>query len=397
MFALVLQHPVILWQNLLLRLLSVFGQTVFISLLIPELSKKFGLGHFELGVLYSGATFLSSFLILSAGPLLDRHPFPRICSTAVGCIALSLLMLGEARHPIMVFCGFLGLRFAAQGLLVQLSTVCLSIHFQASRGKALAFSTLGHPLGEAAFPALILTSLEIWGWPATLGAISMVLLLIILPLNLWLIRFHSESEPPLKTDEALRPSLSRWEVLRQKRFLKLLPGMLVPAVVLTGVFFHSAELILQFELPKTTLALGFACLSACRVLCSLSIGPLIDHFGARSLMPWYLGPIALGFFLATIWPGQFGYLGFMTLSGATIGVSSTLITTFLAHAYGTDHLGALRSMTTSMAILGTSISPTLFGYLLEHSIPFTWILGGGMLYSLFGIGLNFIALKYYPH
>lgn len=396
MFALVLKHPVILCQSLLLRLLSVFGQTVFVSLLIPELSQKFSLGHFELGALYSGATFCSSFLILSVGPLLDRHPFPRICSAAVTCVALSLLCLGEAFHPLMVFLGFLGLRFAAQGLLVQLTIVYLSRHFQASRGKALAFSTLGHPLGEATFPALILTSLEIWGWPQTLGTVSLILIFFILPLNLWLIRFHSKPEPELPTPGHNRPSLSRRQVLGERRFLKLLPGMLVPAVVLTGVFFHSAELIHQFELPKTTLALGFACLSACRVFCSLGIGPLIDHFGARSLMPWYLGPIALGFFLATCWPGLFGYLGFMTMSGATIGVSSTLITAFLAHAYGTDHLGALRSMTTSMAILGTSISPTLFGYLLEHSIPFTWILGACMLYSLFGIGLNVIALRHYP-
>ncbi|MBC3765990.1 hypothetical protein [Neptunicella marina] len=54
------------------------------------------------------------------------------------------------------------------------------------------------------------------------------------------------------------------------------------------------------------------------------------------------------------------------LLGLGMSIAGILITAMWAEVYGTQNLGSIRSLVSSLSILSTALSPVLFGYLLDH-------------------------------
>ena len=62
-----------------------------------------------------------------------------------------------------------------------------------------------------------------------------------------------------------------------------------------------------------------------------------------------------------------------------MGVISAVWTALWAELYGVRHLGAIKSLGTSLGVFGTALSPALFGWILDADLSFLWILGGTIL------------------
>ena len=56
---------------------------------------------------------------------------------------------------------------------------------------------------------------------------------------------------------------------------------------------------------------------------------------------------------------------FMLLMGASAGAATVVVGVLWAELYGTDHLGAIRSMVVALLVLSTAMAPGLMGLLID--------------------------------
>lgn len=76
----------------------------------------------------------------------------------------------------------------------------------------------------------------------------------------------------------------------------------------------------------------------------------------------------LGLLVPTLFSGNWTAYFFMILLGSSIGSGSPIISALWAEIYGTQHLGAIRALVSSLAVISTSASPILFGVLIDGGI-----------------------------
>lgn len=79
----------------------------------------------------------------------------------------------------------------------------------------------------------------------------------------------------------------------------------------------------------------------------------------------------------------------MAMSGVTVGISSSLVPALLAEVYGLDNLGAVRALSSSIAVFATSIMPVSMGFLLSRGIPMHLLVLMSLIYTTIAIYLNY--------
>lgn len=161
---------------------SSFGQTFFIALFADPLRAATGLGHGGWGTLYAVATLASALSIGVVGHLADRRPMAVPATAVLGLLALGAVAMSAAEAIWLLGLAVFLLRFAGQGMASHVAMTAAARWFQATRGRALALVSLGHPLGEAVLPALVV-GLTAWlGWRASWLAVALGLAVVLAPL-----------------------------------------------------------------------------------------------------------------------------------------------------------------------------------------------------------------------
>jgi len=88
------------------------------------------------------------------------------------------------------------------------------------------------------------------------------------------------------------------------------------------------------------------------------------------LMPLSLLPLAGGFIVFWISGSIIYALPGFILIAFTSGISSVLSSAFWAEYYGTHHLGAIKSLASSLMVLGSAIGPGITGLLIDYDFDF---------------------------
>jgi MFS family permease len=380
-FKFIAAHGRMLAFGFLLTLFSSFGQTFFISLSGGHIREEFGLSNASFGLLYSAATLGSAAALIWAGRWLDTADLRRY---VIGvCLGLTAACIGmaSASHVALLGLSLFGLRLAGQGLMPHTAMTTMARRFDTGRGTALSIAALGHPTGEALLPTVMVAAVALLGWRTTWSVCAGVLLLAVLPTLILLLRRDpgeaATPAPPGSSTTGDRPIASRdWtrgEALRDPRFYLLLPALLAPGFINTGVFFHQIALVEGKGWPLSVFAASFAFYAATTIATSLSIGPVIDRIGAVRLLPIYLLPLTAALLVLSLSHDPMGAAGFMALAGVTAGMSAVMVAAVWAELYGTRHLGAIRAMSVSIIALSTALSPGLFGWLLDRGGSFDGI------------------------
>lgn len=383
----------------LLTLLSSLGQTFFIGLFGAELRKSLGMADGLFGMAYSFATLSSAICMLWAGGLIDRTAVPLYAVGSVGLLSAGYLLLPLAGNIFFLTIALFLLRFGGQGLLTHTAVTSIAGFFGRARGKALSLALLGHPTGEAFLPAITVLVAASTGW-RFLWILAAVLLLLVTPLLLYLGGASSVQlkDPVLNkagTDGIKRHSgdSSRGEVLRDHRFYLLLPTLLAPGFILTGLFIHQARLMEQKGWGLSWFAASFFIFAGTQAMSMLSVGFLIDRLTATRLMPFYLLPLGLACVTFSVAHDSLALIPFMAGAGLTAGVSTSVVTGIWAETYGLTHLGAIRALGTSAMILSTALSPPLFGWLLEREVRVFSIFIACAMFIAVASALAYIATK----
>ena len=378
--------------GLLVAMLSGFGQTFFIGLFNSQLRDISGLGQGELGLVYGGSTLASAALLTWLGGLYDQvNPRLYLAATMI-FLMLGCLLLGTAAGTLALFLALFILRVSGQGLMVHISLTTMARRFHQSRGKAVSIAAMGMPLAEALFPALAVMAMISLEWHQIWLSGSLILLLL-LPLILWLLggRYQSVSaEESGQASTAL--NATRRDVLRDWRFILLIPGALSAPFVVTIVFFYQIPIVEAKGWGNELVASGLAMYAFGHVMGLLTAGSLVDRFTARRVFVPALLPLFASMLVLTLFNNHWAAMLWPAILGVGVGLNTPAMTSLLAELYGLVHLGAIRAMLQAMVVFSTAVGPPLFGVLLDRGIHTETLVAAIGISVLVAMALAQIAL-----
>ncbi|MCW2306135.1 MFS transporter [Rhodobium gokarnense] len=359
-----------LFAGFLLTFASSFGQTFFISLFGGEIRAEYGLSHGDFGTLYMAATLASAATLLWIGKFADHSRLDLVSGLILGGLAVTCLAMALSPGIAVLALALFGLRLFGQGMLDHVALTAMARWYNRERGRAIAIAALGHPVGEAVFPAIGVFLAAAIGWRET-WVVACVVLALAVPLSMVLLRQSRQPRTPLPTSREGGAPVEEWtraRVLRDPLFWVLLPGLLAPAFIVTGVFFHQVHLVETKGWELAWFAAGYPFFAATSITSGLATGWIIDRWSARRALPAYLLPMAAGL-LVLAWSPEPGLaLLFFVLAGLTQGGSSAVLAAVWAELYGSAHIGAIRSVAVAAAVLSTAIAPGLMGWLIDLGV-----------------------------
>jgi MFS family permease len=355
----------------MLTYFSSFGQTYFISASIAEWQAAFDLSHGEFGRLYMFATLASALCLPFVGRLVDVMAAHYTIALVVPVLAAATLLGGYASSIQTLVIAIFLLRLFGQGMMTHIALTATGRWFDVERGRAVSLVVLGHQGGEAtiplAFSAIALGYGYRMGWVA--GAIA--LLVIGLPFAFW--AYHQPRTPHERHSVETKrlPEIRSWtrrEVFRDPIFWVLLTGVLAPPFIGTTIFYHQNYLTALHNWPPQFFALSLLIMALTTVGFALATGAIIDRFGARAVLPYFLLPLSGACFgLAYSGPAITLFI-VMFFLGISYGISSTLFGALWPEIYGVVNLGGIRSIIVSAAVFATAAGPGLTGTLIDRGL-----------------------------
>jgi len=348
-----------------------YGQSFFIAWFGASFQTDFNLSTTEYGMVYSSATLVSGFLILYVGGLLDKTSLKKFTFlTSLGLLSACLLLFFAEYVWQLVLAIFL-LRFCGQGLMFHIAFTSMARYFDENRGKAIGIVGFGMPIGEALLPVVAITLITMIGWRHTWLVLGIFFACCFLPLMNWLINQSKdlfEQHSNQSKSELKQAQWTRKDVIKDTRFWLLIPSIISPAFIITGIFIHQSVLLTTKGWNEQWFAIAFTVYAASHLLTSLIIGSLVDKYSGKKLFRFYLLPILAGITLLALPLNLEGIaLLFMFLAGLTIGASGPIVGSLWVEIYGNESIGAIRSMVTSIMVVSTAISPILFGWLFDQN------------------------------
>ncbi|QBY01691.1 MFS transporter [Rhodophyticola sp. CCM32] len=379
--------------GLLLTFGSSFGQTWFISLFAGEIRAEYGLSDGQWGALYTFATLSSALLLLSRGSLADTMAFSRLVPLVAGMFALAAVAMAFGNTIWVLGIAVFLLRFCGQGMFGHIAATAMGRWFVATRGRAVAITNLGYPMGEMVLPLAVVLLIGGIGWRETWAVTAGGIVLVLLPaLILLLAEDRTPSGMTVTTDETAGLEGRHWtrgQVLRHGLFLALIPLILTPGFIGTVVFFHQVHVAGIKGWTLTQMAPAYPVFASVTVVTSLVSGWAMDRFGADRFLPVTLIPMGVAMFLIGPAESPWHWVSALGIMALTQGMTGTLWGAFLPMIYGTAHLGSVRAIVTALMVFATAIGPGLTGLLIDWGIPFP---DQGMAMGLWCLALAAVML-----
>ncbi len=372
------------WRLLLFGFLMAFGssygQTFFIALFSGDIREELNLSHSEFGLLYSGATLVSAFLLLWTGSLIDRWDLRSASYLIVLGLGAGCFLAGLATGPVLLFFGFLLLRHTGQALMSMAGMTSVVRYIPDGRGKASAIATSGFAVAEALLPLLAVALLAVWGWRLSFFAWGAALLLVMPPLIWLLLRGHGRRHANYL--DTLRPGYrpagqdtgtgqqqwTRAEMLRDPLLYLFLPALMAQPLLFTGFMFHQVQLVSEKGWSLSFWAGLYVLYAVTSSAVKFVAGLMIDRFGAQPLLPFMILPLGASLLLLGLTDATWAAAGFMVLIGVSTGLYTTAASPFYAERYGTLHLGAIKSVTTALMVCATAVTPVIMGWGLDDGM-----------------------------
>ena len=275
-------------------------------------------------------------------------------------------------------------------------------YFNQNRGKAIGVVGFGMPLGEAILPFLAVMLIAEYGWRESWLVFGAALIVLYWPFFSYLLSRSKERlnaiEPKSKSSQSKptheKPSWTRAQVAKDLRFWMLIPAIMAPAFIVTGIFIHQSVLLKHMQWSEEWFASSFIIYAIFHLKASLVTGGLVDKYSGKKLIRFYLIPILIAVALLTL-PFNYPMIAyvFMFLTGLTIGASGPIVGSLWVEVYGNENLGAIRSMVTSIMVFSTAISPVLMGWLFDSGVSYSLMMQILIAYLLVSIGLVWRVVK----
>lgn len=377
--------------------MSAPGQTIGVSVFTEPLLTVTGLSRVDFSNAYLMGTLASGLMLPYAGTMIDRFGVRWSAiwsSVGLGCV-LGLLSqidvmsarvaeLGMGRKGAayaLLTIGFLGLRFAGQGVLTLVCRTMLGRWFERKRGLV---SSISGPFASFAFAG---SPLLLAGWVASSGwrgAWQEMALVVGVGMTLFAWVFFRESPEhcglevdggpardrtivPGKNaqDEKIeRPAkrgrdFTRAEAIRTAAFWIVTLAIANHAMVGTGIALHIVDLGAEAGLTEAQ-ALGiFLPITLLSVPTGITMGMAIDRFPMRYLIMGMMVGQTLMFGLAPHLGEPLLYAACLAGWGVSGGFYGPLTVAALPNFFGRTHLGAIQGVMMMVIVIASALGPAM--------------------------------------
>lgn len=356
--------------GIIMTALSSFGQTFLLALYVPFLMEEFKLSNGLLSTFYGLATIGAAMVLPKLGKLIDTVPLQKFTLATTATFVISLLFFSISQSWWYIPIAFFGLRLAGQGLYNHIAITSMSRYFDVNRGKAISLASLGHPLGQAILPAIILVVISKIGWRESLWLNAALVSIVVTVFTLLVLKSeHLVNESGGETDaghtEKKVDRVRQRDIMKSKAFWLLAPNIFFIPFAVTGLFFYQFAII---EFKEWNIGLAAAGLTSYAISSSSSIllsGPLIDKYQAKTFFPFYLFPFLVALLVIWLVPNVWGIFLYNILMGFSVGFGSATVAALQVEFFGQTYIGTVRSLFTSIMVLSSAIGPALFGIFLD--------------------------------
>jgi len=367
-----LREPALIGFGLLFCFGSSYGQTFFVSLFVPSWAEAFAAPEAVIANIYGGITLASAAILPWAGRWIDRLDLLAYSALVSLMLAAGCFLLAGAWGLIPLTAGLLMIRLGGQGLMSHIAMTSIARYFDRDRGKALALSTLGFPLGEMVLPALTVFAIGVIGWRAGYAAAGFAALAMI-PIAWALIasRPGFRAAPAAQADAEKGPPP---RVFRTLYFALIAPLFMAGPMLVTALIFHQGLIAEAKGFTLQVFAALFAVFAVAQLAAAPVSGWLIDRFTAHRLLPLHLLPFAAGCLVLALGGSVWWVGAYMALAGASAGLGATIRTAIVAEMVRPERLGAARSALTALMVVSTAIGPALYGWMMIAGLSETGLI-----------------------
>lgn len=385
-----------LFGGFLLTFFSGFGQTFFISIWGSEIRSEFDLSHGDFGLLYMLATLASAAVLPVVGRMVDFTSVARTSLIVVSMLAVATVTISLAQSLFLLFFAIFLLRLFGQGMMTHTAITAMGRWYVSNRGKAVSCATVGHQFSEAIGPMTFVALAAAFGWRESWLIAAICLILIALPSIYLLMRVERIPRSDHAGESRKHEIGMQWtrsQMLHDPYFWLTGVGVFSPAFIGTSIFFHQDYLIETNGWEPTHYYNSFALMAATTVCVALATGFAVDRWSAVRLMPIFMLPLGAACLVLGSFSAPATILFFMVLLGCSYGMSSTLFGSIWPEAYGTRHLGSLRSVTVSLMVFMSAAGPGVTGWLIDLGIPFSSQLLFMGIYCISSVCLMLLASR----
>ncbi len=373
--------------------------TLNFGLFIKPMGDDLGIGRSMFGWSQTARQVASSATSPIVGSLLDRHGarvMLPLAAVITGAALAGLAFIDNAWQMVALFAamGIVGMN--GPGSLV--TTVPVMKWFVRERGRAVAFMSLGTPVGALIFVPLTQVFIDLWGWRVAWVVLAVMGVCVIAPLAVVFVRRQPE-DMGLLPDGATAPSpaagsglmaappvsaevsWTRHEAVRSGTFWRLVAvfsGVML-ATGLVGV--HRIPAFMDRGLDARLISYATAFDAVCAGASAFSLGLLVRRFPAR-----FLG--AAGFLclaVASVLTIYADTAAIMFLSMAVFGLgigSMIFLQSFMwADYFGRKHLGSIRGVVMPVTLIVGGAGAPVAGYVRDATGSYDpiWWAGVGLM------------------
>jgi len=377
---------------------SCIGQSFFIGLFNSNIREELNITHGEFGTIYGLATLCSSIVLIWIGKKIDDLKLVNYSILVTIFLFIAALFFSFVNSIIFLFVGIFFLRLSGQGLMAHTASTATSRYFDRRRGKALSYIWFGMSLGEFLLPVLIVYLLTFVYW-RDLWIQTSIVILFILPLFSFVTVkdisiFSRENENSINKFSSVK-SWTRKEVLGDLKFYTMLPALLAPSFIITGIVINQSFIIESKSWGDYAIAKAFMFYSVLTVLTLFFSGLLVDKFTSRKLLPFLNIPLLLSLITLIFLRHPYSAFVFMGLLGVTNGLTNVLLSSLWAEIYGVNYLGSIKALTGSLMVFSTALATAVFGSLIDLNYSIENIAVLCSVYTLISIALVLIFQKKY--
>ena len=367
---------------LLMNIAASPTNAVAFSFFVTPMSDDLGWSRGALSLALSFRLAVAGITAPLTGILVDLIGARVLGSVAGGLAGLTMMALFFVEDLWLVYLlfaisGFSGFGGPAGQLL---TTVPVAKWFHLRRGRAMAISSMGMPLGTTFFIPIVQFLITSTDWRTAWLVSGALVFLLSVPICALLMRKDPESiglypDGATKEDHAassLRPmrnvSSDDWtvnEALRNRVFWMLIASVGLSGIVIQGTLVYRTSYWEDAGIADSLIGLGTVMDPLTVVISGLFFGFLAERIAAR-----YLGLIGSLGVAASMVPMMLSDVGVLNLFahnilwGAFMGANITVNNVIWPNYFGRLHLGSIRGLMFPVAIGTAALSAPVFAILM---------------------------------
>lgn len=364
------------WRVLLFGIittaLSSPGQTIAVSVFIPDLITDLGLDDSQVSFAYLLGTIGGGLFLPFIGRWIDRNGAKKALLIIASAFGVALIAMGQVRSFPFLILGFFSIRLLGQGSVPLISNVAVTHWFDKRRGVIMGVLSAASGALMALSPVAFNAVIEQWGWRVAWPLSGVVIWLVLIPISRWgLVNRPSDvGQVPdgrgwnREADgESVGLSMTRSQAVRTFRYWVLVAIGAAVAMLSTALNFYQLDLLGQAGLTRGEAALMFVPQTYGAIVIGLLFGFLADKFPARILVPTSMVMLAAALGMASIVAPGFIVITYALFLGSAAAAVRSINSTVLPRWFGTDHIGAIRGLSGSIGVFASALGPFVFSLL----------------------------------